>query len=303
MISIRILHSVFLICILIFGLQCVSASKYEMLEKEYADSQTSLAEAEQKTSKQAEDISTLQEDLKKSVSSAAAAQKRLQSLEVELAKLKKELAARKSKQKSLESQNQALIQKAEKDLAAREKALTAEIADLKKQIAASGDAGPNTTGTTKRISTKDLVVSLGKELATEGVTIERVENQVTLSINEKVFFDSGSALLKIESREILRRIAAVLKRFPERKIYIEGHTDDREIGKKIRARYPTNWELAAARAVMVVRYLVEDSGLSEQRFAAMSFARNRPVASNDSAEGRSKNRRIEIVIVEADRRN
>ena len=72
-----------------------------------------------------------------------------------------------------------------------------------------------------------------------------------------------------------------------------GHTDDRPIGPALIKQYPTNWELAGARAASVVR-LFDDSGLTAKRMLAVSVADSQPVASNKTAEGRAKNRRIEI---------
>lgn len=282
---------------------CVSASKYEALEKQYADAQTRLTEAEERAAAGAAKIETLESEAAKSVAAAAESRKKIESLEARLAASEKALAENQAKQKALESRNADLEKETQKKLTEQEKKLTAEIAELKKQLKdqASSAATAQNRGVTENADAQGsaaIAEVLGKELAAQGVQITRVENQVTLLIDERVFFDSGSALLKPESRDVLGRIAAVLKRFPDRRIYVEGHTDDREIGSKIRAKYPTNWELAAARAVMVVRYLVEDADLAENRFAALSHSRNRPVASNDTAEGRAKNRRIEIVIVE-----
>ena len=86
-------------------------------------------------------------------------------------------------------------------------------------------------------------------------------------------------------------------------VIVGGYTDNVPVGKNLMAKYPTNWDLAAARAVEVVRVL-ENSGVPQEQLRAVSFGENMPIATNDSAEGRAQNRRIEIrlrpvVVVES----
>jgi chemotaxis protein MotB len=78
---------------------------------------------------------------------------------------------------------------------------------------------------------------------------------------------------------------------------VEGHTDDVPIGLVFIEKYPTNWELSAARAVGVVRFLQEKGWLEPKRLSAVGYSYYKPVASNDTAEGRRQNRRIEIILV------
>jgi chemotaxis protein MotB len=99
---------------------------------------------------------------------------------------------------------------------------------------------------------------------------------------------------------VLRRIGGILKNIPEKNIRVEGHTDNVPIGPSLRAKYPTNWELGSARAINVVRYLQRDAGIEPLRLSAVSYGQYRPVASNRTAAGRSKNRRIEIILVDRD---
>ena len=78
---------------------------------------------------------------------------------------------------------------------------------------------------------------------------------------------------------------------------MEGHTDDVKIGKSLQSKFPTNWELSTARAAAVVRYLQDNAGIEPQRLTASGFSQFQPVATNKTAEGRSQNRRIDIILV------
>ncbi|UCB46753.1 MAG: flagellar motor protein MotB [Spirochaetota bacterium] len=145
-----------------------------------------------------------------------------------------------------------------------------------------------------------LVKNLSEEISEGKVEVERIKGKLQLSIAEEIFFDSGSAELKVEGEELLKRIGAILKEIPEKNIRIEGHTDNVKIGRSLREKYPTNWELGAIRAVNVVRYLQEEAGVDPLRLSAVSFAQYRPVDTNKTKAGKAKNRRIEIVFVDRD---
>ena len=115
---------------------------------------------------------------------------------------------------------------------------------------------------------------------------------VRMVFDSAAVFDSASAAMRRQSLEILTKVADVLKD-TGRNLIVEGHTDNKLIQS---AQYPSNWELAAARASTVVRFLIKSKGVDPQRLAAISYADQRPVAANDTEEGRSKNRRIEVLI-------
>jgi len=110
-----------------------------------------------------------------------------------------------------------------------------------------------------------------------------------------ILFSSGKAALSEGFQGALSEAAEVLASIEGRSYQVEGHTDDVPIST---AQYPSNWDLAAARAIGVVRSLIE-AGLPPQRVSAASFSDNKPAAPNDTDENRARNRRIEIVIVPA----
>ncbi len=115
---------------------------------------------------------------------------------------------------------------------------------------------------------------------------------IRLILKDRVLFDSGSAELKPEYRPILDKIVEILKEI-KNPVEVEGHTDSIPIHT---SKYPSNWELSTARAGSVVRYFIS-KGLDPTRFKAVGYADTKPIAPNTTPEGREKNRRIEIVIL------
>ena len=138
-----------------------------------------------------------------------------------------------------------------------------------------------------------LIDNLEKEIEAGKVEIYRLKGRIQVRASEKILFDSGSATLKTEGRGVLARLAAELGELPAHRIRVEGHTDDIPIAT---ALYPSNWELSGARAAGVTRFLLEH-GVDATRVEAVGVADQQPIASNDTAEGRARNRRIEIVLV------
>jgi chemotaxis protein MotB len=112
-------------------------------------------------------------------------------------------------------------------------------------------------------------------------------------LTDKVLFDSGQAELKPQAGPLLSQVSKLLNLAQGHDTMVEGHTDNVPIRGSL---YPTNWELSTARASRVVRYLVEH-GATAQRLGASGYAALHPIASNSTAAGRSRNRRVEIVLL------
>ena len=102
--------------------------------------------------------------------------------------------------------------------------------------------------------------------------------------------------IKKEGKEALKKVAGVLKEVKDQDIIIAGYTDDVKISATLAKKYPTNWELSAARAISVVKLLQVD-GVNPELLSAAGFSEYRPVADNKTAEGRAKNRRMEIILM------
>ena len=137
-----------------------------------------------------------------------------------------------------------------------------------------------------------LVGNLKKELKAGQIQVQQLRDGLRVNVAQDILFDSGSAEVDQNGTEVLGRVALQLKK-SSHQIMVIGHTDNKPIGPALVKQYPTNWELAGARAASVVR-LFEHSGLSTKRLLAVSLADVKPVASNSTPEGRAKNRRIEI---------
>ena len=143
--------------------------------------------------------------------------------------------------------------------------------------------------------TRAAVVAILEYQINDGTVVVEVDDGVLLiNLSAEILFASGSSQLGPDGRGVLGQVAVELGKLPYQ-VVVGGYTDNVPIGAALRARYPTNWDLAGARAVSVVRFL-EDQGVSGKRLVAASFGPNSPVASNDTPSGRARNRRIELRV-------
>jgi chemotaxis protein MotB len=145
-----------------------------------------------------------------------------------------------------------------------------------------------------------LLAEMQAALESRDVTLSELRGRLTVDILERVLFDSGEAVLKPEGQAVLRKVAGVLAGHPDRSVQVVGHTDNVPIKPAARHRFPSNWELSTARATAAVRFLAEECGLDPRRLSAVGCGEHRPIADNRTAEGRARNRRIEIVVLPAE---
>lgn len=125
------------------------------------------------------------------------------------------------------------------------------------------------------------------------VDIEKTKEGVKVTLRDSLTFNSGSARLLPRARMVLKEIAGVFDHNVQN-VKVQGHTDNVPIAST--SPYRSNWHLGAARAVSVVLFINENSVLAPQRFEASSFGKYKPVATNNTPEGRRKNRRVEIYV-------
>ncbi len=151
------------------------------------------------------------------------------------------------------------------------------------------------------ITPKEAEIDYGKEfrkiissgiLLPEEVNVTREGEELIINLADKVLFSSGHAELIPRSEEILLHISNIIRKHAK-PVTIEGHTDNIPIST---ARYPSNWELSAARATSVRRFIVEKSGVKPDLLTAVGYAEYRPLVSNEHPENRARNRRVRIVI-------
>jgi len=141
-----------------------------------------------------------------------------------------------------------------------------------------------------------LEYRLEQELNESRVEIEQLKDRMTvIKLTSDVLFSSGSADIKPAGQKVLSVIAESLSAFPDRAISIEGHTDHVPIGEN--SRYASNWELSTTRALAALNYFQQNSHIDPKRLNLVGYGEYRPAYSNATAEGRERNRRIEIIIL------
>jgi len=148
----------------------------------------------------------------------------------------------------------------------------------------------------QKFNEEDVAKRLAEELLKADMKdmaeVQMTEKQIKVNIAAPVLFASGKAELGKSSSEVLGAVARVISRLPN-DIIVEGHTDNVPVKS---GDYATNWELSAARADAVVDLLAHKCGLPQERLVAAAYGEHSPVASNDTAAGRARNRRIEIIV-------
>jgi len=142
----------------------------------------------------------------------------------------------------------------------------------------------------------NLKTRLEQELNESRVEISQLKNQMTvIQLTSDVLFSPGSAQIKLDGQKVLSIIAESLNAYPDRFISVEGHTDSVPIVPN--SHYQSNWELSAARGLAAVNYFQKNSQVDPKRLKVVGYGQYHPVSSNQSAEGRKLNRRIEIKML------
>jgi chemotaxis protein MotB len=248
---------------------CVSMGKYE---KKEAEANKLRQEYEDEVAKRAvlqEKIASMQKQLDALVADMTALKDQISSDEASLTAKEGELRA--SRDRLLELQ--ALVD----ELSKSKRKLEAAKAELEKK---SGEY-------------EQLASSLRVEIEAGRIELMELRGRTTVKMKDKILFASGSATLGPDGKDALRKVADALRGVRGKAIRVEGHTDNVPTGTA--GPFRSNWELSTARAVAVVHFL-QDAGVDPTRLAGVGFAQYQPIAANDTPEGRSLNRRIEIVL-------
>jgi chemotaxis protein MotB len=138
---------------------------------------------------------------------------------------------------------------------------------------------------------------LSKEIKGDEMSVSMSNRGLVITFVAEVLFDSGKAQLRNSALSSLDKVSGILKdEVPNNRIAVEGHTDNVPITK---SKWASNWELSSHRALSVVEYLVSQ-GLNPDKLSATGYGEFQPVESNDTASGRKKNRRVEIIIMPKD---
>jgi chemotaxis protein MotB len=246
---------------------CVTQGTYDKLQGEKAQEISALQGQRAALEQQLQDLQAQRSALEGERNSL---QQQKTSLEQQKASLEQDKAALEREQAQLRAQNEAL------------ESQRSQLLSASKQSQAQYDA---------------LVADLNQEVQKGQLQVRRYKDMLTVDVAEQLFFDSGRAALKDSGKEVLKKVADAMKSYEDKAIRVVGHTDNVPITKGLQKVFPSNWELSAARATTVVRFL-QDAGIAPERLLATGRAEYAPVAPNDSPEGRQKNRRIEITLID-----
>ncbi len=282
---------------LLFISGCVGIKDYERkvsestgLRKEMETAQARIGAQQKATETLRKQIQTRRLEGEELSQSLSMSRRHAQQLEASMADLRAQLSSQTQDNKSLQAKS----------------ARQAEALGQSRQK--SDELGKAITGLRNRVARfedklrlqiqleKDMVAQFSSEMEKNLIKVRRVGDRVLLSLESSQLFASGSATLRSHGRELLKKIAGKLRRHTNREIQVQGHTDNDQIKGKLAERWESNWELSAARATRVVRYLVEVGNIDPRKISAAGLGEFRPIADNSSKEGKKKNRRIDIVL-------
>ena len=297
--------------VLALSTSCVSKKIYTDLENKYAD----LKKENRKLTDDNEDLLKTKNKLELD---GATLKSEFDKLKTERDKLLADYTAADKNLKTLQSSytalekdsNEALSSNINKNrellaqLEAKQKVLSAEqdrLNKLKKDLEASSKRlnELETMMAEKEASMKKLKETLSKALNAfegKGLTIEQKNGKVYVSMENKLLFQTGSWAVGIEGKKAVVEVAKVLAQNPDISVLIEGHTDDDKILGNIGGGIENNWDLSTKRATAIVTILSENKGVKKENLTAAGRGEFAPLMSNDTPEGKAKNRRIEIIL-------
>jgi len=169
--------------------------------------------------------------------------------------------------------------------------LTTAKDELSKEVEAKSGELEQLKGTYDKLEEK-----MKDEIAKGDISLSQDGGRLRVGLVDKILFDSGEAAVSKRGEDVLAKVGAVLATIDDKQIQVSGHTDRTPISDKLTVQFPTNWELSSARAINVVRFLSEKANVPPERLVASGYGEYHPIASNKTAAGRARNRRIEILL-------
>jgi chemotaxis protein MotB len=266
----KILHLIVITALLMSFSACVSKSKYTDLEGDLSATQQQL-EAKNKEIQELEETRKMREN--------------------QIDEMEKQLQDKQARLQDMDAQLQALddaLQIRDKELMLRSKELQEKDKELREKEMVIDEMAS---------TRKSIEAGLKDQIASKQVKLETLEGKLKITFVDKILFNSGSAQINQAGQQTLLSLADTLRQAPEQKIVVEGHTDNVGLGQVLQKVFPTNWELSTARATSVVRFLQDKAEIQPTRLSATGFSFYKPVAENETDEGRAQNRRIEIILV------
>lgn len=297
--------------VLALSTSCVSKKIYNDLENKFAD----LKKENRKLTDDNEELTKLKNQLELDGTKLKADYDKLKAendkLQASYAATDKSLKTLQASYNALEKDsNEALTANINKNrellaqLEAKEKSLAAEQARLNK-LKADLDASSKRLSeleayiAAKDASMKKLKETLMKSLKAfdgKGLTVHEKDGKVYVSMENKLLFQTGSWAVNAEGKTAVVEVGKVLAQNPDLSVLIEGHTDDDKITGNLGGGIENNWDLSTKRATAIVTILSENKGVNKQNLTAAGRGEFAPLMSNDTPEGKSKNRRIEIIL-------
>lgn len=244
-------------------------------------------------------------------------QKAFESKSLEAQTLKREYDEQQGQMKALEqklAETKAAAEKAQKENAELESSLAhsdAERRALRKRVDELSELNQELSRSTEKLAAakealekksseyENLARSLKEEIKTGKIELSELKGRMVVKMKDKILFSSGSTKLNKEGQEALEKVAQALKDVQGKLIRVEGHTDNVPVPADAKTEFDSNWELSTTRALVVVK-LLQEQGVPPTMLSALGYGEYQPIASNQTAEGRSLNRRIEIVLAPAE---
>ncbi len=170
------------------------------------------------------------------------------------------------------------------------------IQTCEKKLADIEKKGPALSEAQLKSACELLISSLNDQIKKQEITIKEFQGGISLSMVDRILFKLGEATLTPQGQKVLAKVGEGLKKIEGKMIRVVGHTDTIPIRREFLDKFPSNWELSAARASTVVRYFQDKSGLDPKGMEAVGRSFYQPAAANDTGKNRALNRRVEILI-------
>lgn len=269
------------------GMGCVTLGTHEELQRAHAETKERLAEAqldEAASERQLDACTEREQTLREAMTGE---QTKSADLALQMDALRKQHADELARLNGDLEKQQGELAQVIKDRSA----LKGSVDDMKSALE---ELARRKAEADKRIAEYRGLLSRFQRLIDAGkLKVKIVDGRMVVALASDILFASGSAALSKDGRQSIAEVGNLLAQIPDRKFQVEGHTDNVPIRTE---QFPSNWELASARAITVLRTMV-DAGLPAARVSAASFGDSKPAAPNDTADGKAQNRRIEIVVV------
>lgn len=274
---------------------CVTKGEYEKLEADKNQEIAQLRKEREALQKQRAELQEQRAELQEQIQNLESQRGKV---EIQKRMLEREQVALQTRVGLLGDQTASLEQQ-KKSLEEQKASLEEQQVELRKQVEALEQQKTELLKSSKESQSQydALVKNLTEEVQKGQLQVRQYKNMLTVDLAEQLFFDSGQANLKTSGKQVLKKVGESLKAYDDKIIRVIGHTDNVPIAKSRQKNFPSNWELSVARATTVVRYL-QEIGIPPERMVASGRGEYAPIAPNNTADGRKKNRRIEITLID-----